>query len=54
MGISELMSEFYTKLKEGIITKAQALQYAQKKMLEDKRYRHPGLWSPFLLIGSWK
>jgi CHAT domain-containing protein len=29
------------------------LQHAQRGMLDDIRYRHPGYWSPYLMIGNW-
>ncbi len=48
--------EFYRQLQNPIISKAKALQHAQKLMLTDEhyvRYRHPYYWSAFLLIGNW-
>ncbi len=50
---SLLVAEFYRQLPRPGITKAQALRRAQLAMLADLRYRHPGYWSPFLLIGNW-
>jgi CHAT domain-containing protein len=50
---SQLVSEFYRQLKQPGVTKAEALQSAQIKTLQDPRYRHPGYWAPFLLIGNW-
>jgi CHAT domain-containing protein len=35
------------------VSKAEALRRAQLRMLTDLRYRHPGYWSPFLVIGNW-
>jgi len=29
------------------------MQQAQLDMLADRRFRHPGYWSPFLVIGNW-
>ena len=49
-----LVSEFYRHLAEPQMSKAQALQNAQLGLLQDPRYRHPGYWSPFLLIGNWQ
>jgi len=46
--------EFYQELKTPGISKAKALQNAQKKLLSSRRYRHPGYWAPFLLIGNWR
>jgi CHAT domain-containing protein len=48
-----LVSEFYTQLKNPSLSKVKALQQAQLKLLEDRRYQHPIYWSPFLLIGNW-
>lgn len=48
-----LVSEFYRQLQDSSTSKAKALQRAQLSLLKDRRYRHPGYWSPFLLIGNW-
>jgi CHAT domain-containing protein len=50
---SVLVSEFYRQLQDTNITKAQALQNAQLMLVGEKRYEHPSLWAPFLLIGNW-
>ena len=50
---SVLIAEFYRQLKDPSASKAQALQSAQRKLLAERHHRHPGLWSPFLLIGNW-
>ena len=50
---SMLVTEFYRQLQDEQVTKAQALQRAQQKLMQNVRYRHPGYWSPFLLIGNW-
>jgi CHAT domain-containing protein/Tfp pilus assembly protein PilF len=48
-----LVGDFYRQLKDPSVSKARALQRAQLSLLNDPRYRHPGYWSPFLLIGNW-
>ncbi|WP_455212077.1 CHAT domain-containing protein [Kaarinaea lacus] len=48
-----LVTEFYRQLQNKELSKAQALQQAQTKLMQNVRYRHPGYWSPFLLIGNW-
>jgi CHAT domain-containing protein len=48
---SLLVTDFYRKLPAG--SKAKALQEAQRGVLGDPRFRHPGYWAPFLLIGNW-
>jgi len=50
---SLLVTEFYRQLLDENVTKAVALQRAQEKLMKNIRYRHPGYWSPFLLIGNW-
>jgi len=45
--------EFYRQLKTPDISRAKALQNAQKKLISQDRYWHPLYWSPFLLIGNW-
>lgn len=51
---SFLVTEFYRTLSSGATSKAAALRTAQQALLADARYRHPGYWSPFLLIGNWQ
>ena len=51
---SALISEVYSQLRQSpSVSKAQALQAAQIKLLSDRRYRHPCYWSPYLIIGNW-
>ncbi|GAB4525577.1 MAG: CHAT domain-containing protein [Pleurocapsa sp.] len=51
---SQLMTEFYHYLQQPKINKANALRQAQLSLLQDKRYRHPYYWSPFILVGDWR
>ncbi len=51
---SLLMSEFYRQLHAPGVSKALALQRAQQKLATITRYRHPGYWSGFVLIGNWQ
>jgi CHAT domain-containing protein len=51
---SMLVADFYTNLHNVPgISKAQALQKAQIKLLSDPRYEHPCYWAPYLIIGNW-
>jgi CHAT domain-containing protein len=51
---SELITEVYSQLRQSpSVSKARALQAAQSKLLNDRRYRHPCYWSPYLIIGNW-
>ncbi|NER52081.1 MAG: CHAT domain-containing protein [Symploca sp. SIO1A3] len=55
-----LVKEFYDNLSRPGVSKAQALQAAQRKLIEAKKekeiknkYAHPYYWAPFILIGNW-
>jgi CHAT domain-containing protein len=50
---SILVGEFYRQLQGPTTTRAKALQGAQLRLLGDRRFQHPGYWSPFLLISNW-
>ncbi len=51
---SELISGFYKSLKDETVTKAQALQSAQRALISSDQFHHPAYWAPFLLIGNWR
>ncbi|MDF5740019.1 MULTISPECIES: CHAT domain-containing protein [unclassified Nostoc] len=46
------IGEFYQQLIAGK-TKAQALQFAQLKMLADSEYARPLYWASYVLVGNW-
>jgi CHAT domain-containing protein/lipopolysaccharide biosynthesis regulator YciM len=48
-----LIEEFYSQLLKSDTTKAEALRQAQLKLIRDREYNHPAVWSPFILIGNW-
>ncbi|MCP4111010.1 MAG: CHAT domain-containing protein, partial [Desulfobacteraceae bacterium] len=49
-----IITEFFRQLKTSDVSKAKALQKAQKKILsEHPDYSHPTYWAPFLLVGNW-
>jgi CHAT domain-containing protein len=57
---ADLIAEFYEQLRNSGMSKAQALQAAQIKLINAKRipdindrYTHPYYWSGFILIGNW-
>jgi CHAT domain-containing protein len=50
---TDLVTEFYTQLENPGVSRAEALRRAQVKLLHIHPFRHPGYWSPFLLINSW-
>ncbi|MDJ0567872.1 MAG: CHAT domain-containing protein [Pleurocapsa sp. MO_192.B19] len=47
----EVVRKFYSGLKTPNISKAQALQQAQKSFIAQGE--HPAYWSPFIIIGDW-
>jgi CHAT domain-containing protein len=49
----ELIVDFYRGVQSGKLSKAHALQAAQRQLAADPRYAHPAYWAPFLLIGNW-
>lgn len=50
---AQLLVEFYRQLQSANLSKAQALQNAQKSLIHQRHLRHPVYWAPFLLIGNW-
>lgn len=51
---ADVVAEIYRQLDDNpMLSKAKAVQIAQKKLLADQRYRHPCYWSPYLIIGNW-
>jgi CHAT domain-containing protein len=48
-----LLGAFYGALGNPELSRAQALQRAQLHVMQIHRWRHPGYWSPYLLISSW-
>lgn len=48
-----VVEEFYDALGDPALSRAESLRRAQRKLLADVRYRHPGYWAPFLLISNW-
>jgi CHAT domain-containing protein len=47
------VGSFYSELKKGNMSKAQALQHAQLQLLNHPNYRSPSYWSAYVLIGNW-
>lgn len=45
--------EFYRQLRKPGMSKARALQNAQKSLIARPRFWQPIYWAPFLLIGNW-
>lgn len=50
---SRLMTAFYRNLSQPGISRARALQEAQRQLLGDAALRHPFFWAPFILVGDW-
>ncbi|MDF5731890.1 MAG: CHAT domain-containing protein, partial [Rhizonema sp. PD38] len=51
---SQLISEFYHRLTQPGMTKAEALRGGQLSLLNSQEYKHPYYWSPFVLVGNWQ
>lgn len=51
---AELMTRFYTTLKQPGISRAEALRQAQLSLLRSRDYQHPYYWAPFVLVGNWQ
>ncbi|NEP36683.1 CHAT domain-containing protein, partial [Moorena sp. SIO3B2] len=53
-GTQVLMNKFYEVLKQGNVTKAEALRQAQIALITKVEYglEHPYFWAPFILIGN--
>lgn len=50
---SRLMVQFYTELKKGGVSKAEALHRAQKTLIAQPEYQNPYFWAPYILVGNW-
>jgi CHAT domain-containing protein len=50
---SRLVGEFYQQLRDPSVSKATALQRAQRLLLDHPIYQHPAYWAPFLLLNNW-
>jgi CHAT domain-containing protein/tetratricopeptide (TPR) repeat protein len=49
----ELMTRFYTALLEDRLPAGEALRQAQLSLREDRRWRDPYSWAPFVIHGDW-
>ena len=49
----DLMSKFYQELKDPKVTKAEALQRAQREFLKDSHRKFPYYWAAYILIENW-
>ncbi|WP_334688622.1 CHAT domain-containing protein [Nostoc sp.] len=49
----EFTKKLYEQLLKPELTKAQALQEAQKKLRESSGREHPRYWAPYILLGNW-
>lgn len=48
-----VMGKFYQELTSPNMTKAKALQTAQRALLESVGYSAPAFWAPYVLVGNW-
>jgi CHAT domain-containing protein len=50
---ADLIVAFYQALQDPAVSRAAALQRAQRAALQDPRNAHPAYWAAFLLISNW-
>jgi CHAT domain-containing protein len=50
---SRLIGRFYVELAKPGVSRAVALQRAQKALIGEGAFRHPSFWAPFVLINNW-
>jgi CHAT domain-containing protein len=50
---TQLMSNFYDRLSDQHLTKAQAVRQAQLSILHSPGYEHPFYWAAYVLLGNW-
>jgi CHAT domain-containing protein len=54
MATAKIAAAFYAVLAKEKVGKAEALQIAQKALIESGGiYAHPAYWAPFVLVGNW-
>ncbi len=46
-------SDFYQHYQQPGVSKVQALQKAQIKLMQQENMQHPLFWAPFILVGEW-
>lgn len=51
---ASLVPNFYEKLRDPSLSKAQALQLAQVAEIEADPRANPGRWAPLILVGNWQ
>jgi CHAT domain-containing protein len=49
---ADLMVRFYRHLKDGKLSKAEALRQAQLELIRHGKFAHPYFWAPFVLVGK--
>jgi CHAT domain-containing protein len=49
---AQLITQFYQNLQQGM-SRAKALQLAQKNWLQTQSNSHPGYWAALILLGNW-
>ncbi|MEO0455747.1 MAG: CHAT domain-containing protein [Cyanobacteria bacterium P01_A01_bin.114] len=50
---SELIDQFYQRLDQPNMTRAEALRQAQLRLLNNPKYRQPIYWAAYVLLGNW-
>jgi CHAT domain-containing protein len=51
---AQIVTQFYSNLRNSQLSKAEALRTAQLALLQSgQQWAHPAYWAPFILIGNW-
>ncbi len=50
---ARFITEFYQRLLQPHVSKAQAVREAQLALLQSQEFSHPFFWAPFILVGNW-
>jgi CHAT domain-containing protein len=48
-----LIVDFYQRLHEPGVSRAEALRHAQRSLLASETFAHPFYWSAFVLLSNW-
>lgn len=50
---AQMMTQFYTTLRQEKLSKAQALRQAQRSLIADPSFSDPFYWASFVMVGNW-
>lgn len=50
---ARFIAEFYQRLLQPHVSKAEAVREAQLALIHSQEFNHPFFWAPFILVGNW-